>query len=137
MASEDGRSLPELLGGLAGDISSLFRKEIQLAKAEASEKAGELMGGVQSSVIGVVLLLGAIGVLLSAAVSLLAALFVAMNMDPTLSNALAAIIVAVVVGGIGWSFVSRGMASFKTQNLNLNRTADSLGRDAEIVKERM
>jgi len=36
--ADQGRPLTDLLGGLASDISGLFRKEIQLAKAEASEK---------------------------------------------------------------------------------------------------
>lgn len=134
---EEGRSLPELLGGLAGDISTLFRKEIQLAKAEASEKASALMGGVQSAVAGIVLVLGALSVLLGALVALLAAFFVASNLDPTLSSALAAIIVGVVVGAIGWMLISRGLATFKTHNLNLDRTTTSLGRDATIVKERL
>jgi len=37
----ESRPLAELLGGLASDISTLFRKEVQLAKAEASEKVSE------------------------------------------------------------------------------------------------
>ena len=37
-AEQHSTGLADLLGGLASDISGLFRKEIQLAKAEASEK---------------------------------------------------------------------------------------------------
>lgn len=136
-SSEESRSLPELLGGLAGDISSLFRKEIQLAKAEVSEKASGMVGGIQSAVAGVILVLGALGVLLGALVALLAAFFVAQNMDPTLSAALAAAIVGIIVGVIGYVLINRGMAAFKTTNLNLDRTTTSLGRDANIVKERL
>lgn len=135
--TEEGRPLAELLGGLAGDISTLFRKEIQLAKAEASEKLSETMAGVVSLLIGTVLALGALGVLLTAVVSVLAAFFVSRNMDPTLANALAAAIVGVAVGVIAWIFASKGLNALKARNLNMNITAGSLSRDANIVKERL
>jgi drug/metabolite transporter (DMT)-like permease len=133
----EGRPLAELLGGLASDISNLFRKEIQLAKAEASEKFSQTLGGVISLVIGAVLGLGALGVLLSAIVSLLASFFVNQGMDPAMSNAIAAGIVTIVVGIIAWVFFNRGMSALKASNLNLNRTTASLSRDADIVKERL
>ena len=133
----EGRPLAELLGGLASDISNLFRKEIQLAKAEASEKFSQTLGGVISLVIGAVLGLGALGVLLSAIVSLLASFFVNQGMDPAMSNAIAAGIVTIVVGIIAWIFFNRGMSALKASNLSLNRTTSSLERDADIVKERL
>ena len=133
----EGRPLAELLGGLASDISNLFRKEIQLAKAEASEKFSQTLGGVISLVIGAVLGLGALGVLLSAIVSLLASFCVNQGMDPAMSNAIAAGSVTIVVGIIAWIFFNRGMSALKASNLNLNRTTASLSRDADIVKERL
>lgn len=133
----DSRSLAELLSGLVSDISGLFRKEIQLARAETSEKVGQMMGGAISLLIGGVLALGALGVFLSALVTLIASYFVAQGMDPTLSNATAAGIVTVVVAIIGWIFISRGLDTLKASNLNLNRTTTSLGRDADMVKERL
>ena len=133
----ESRPLSELLGGLVGDISSLFRKEIQLAKAEASEKISQTMHGVVFIAIGGVLALGALGVLLSAIVSLLASFFVAQGWDETMSNAVAAFIVTVVVGIVAYVMINRGTSALKASNLNLNRTAASLGRDADVVKERL
>lgn len=135
--SSESRPLAELLGGLASDISNLFRKEIQLAKAEAGEKVSQTMGGVASIAIGGVLALGALGVLLSAVVSLIAAFFVNQGMDPTMANALAAFVVTAIVGIAGWMSISKGISALKASNLNLNRTAASLSRDADIVKERL
>jgi len=135
--ANDSRPLAELLGGLVTDLSTLFRKEVQLAKTEASEKVSQTMGGVTSIAIGGVLALGALGVFLSAVVLLLAAFFVAQGMDPTYANALSAFIVTAVVGIAGWIFISRGINAVKASNLSMNRTAASLGRDAEIVKERL
>jgi len=135
--TDEGRPLAELVGGLAGDLSTLFRKEIQLAKAEASEKLSETLAGVVSLLIGAVLALGALGVLLSGIVALLTAFFVNRDMDPIMANALSAGIVAVVVGIIAWLFASKGLNALKARNLNMNLTARSLSRDADIVKERL
>jgi hypothetical protein len=133
----EGRPLAELLGGLATDISTLFRKEIQLAKTEASEKVSQTIAAASSIAVGGILALGALGVLLSAIVSLLAAFFVNQGMDLTLANALSAFIVTIVVGIIAWVAINRGLNALKASNLNLNRTTASLGRDADIVKERL
>jgi hypothetical protein len=133
----ESRPLSELLGGLAGDISGLFRKEIELAKAEASEKFSQTLGGMQMLLAGAVLALGALGVFLSALVALLAAFFVAQGMGETIAGALAAIIVTVVVGLIAWALVARGLNTLKASNLKLERTASSLGHDADVVKERL
>jgi hypothetical protein len=134
-ADNNPRSLAELLGSLASDISGLFRKEIQLAKAEASEKVTQVMSAGQKIVIGAILGIGALGVLLAAIVAGLAAIFVGMGMDPTLANALSAIIVAAVVGVAAWMSISAGLDSLKAEKLNLDRTVHSLARDAEIVTE--
>jgi uncharacterized membrane protein YjjP (DUF1212 family) len=135
--ANESRPLAELLGGLATDISTLFRKEVQLAKTEASEKVSQTMGGVSSIAIGGVLALGALGVFLSAVVSLLAAFLVNQGLDPTLANAIAAFVVTAIVGIAGWLTISKGINALKASNLNLNRTTASLGRDAGIVKERL
>ena len=135
--SGESRPIADLLGGLVSDISTLFRKEVHLAKVEASEKVSEAAGAASSIAIGGVLVIGALGVFLAALVSLLAALFVNMGMDPTLANALSAVIVALVFGLAGWMTINKGLNALKASNLNMNRTAASLGRDADIVKERL
>lgn len=135
--SGENRPIADLLGGLVTDLSTLFRKEVQLAKVEASEKLSDVIGAAGAVAIGGVLALGALGVLLAAVVSLLASLLVNMGIDPTLANALSAIVVTLVVGLMAWSFIGRGLHALKASNLNMNRTAASLGRDADIVKERL
>jgi len=133
----ESRPIAELLGGLVSDISTLFSKEVQLAKAEASEKISETMAGVSSIAIGGVLVLGALGVFLGAVVTLIAGFLVEQGIDPTLANAIAAFAVTAVVGIAGWLSISKGINAVKANNLNMNRTAASLGRDADIVKERL
>ncbi|WP_375449982.1 phage holin family protein [uncultured Devosia sp.] len=136
-SSNETRSLPELIGGLASDISGLFRKEIQLAKTEASEKFSQTMNGVGVLLAGAILALGALGVILTAIVAGVGALLIAQGMDEATANALAALIVAVVVGLIAWILISRGLGALKGSNMSLNRTANSLSRDADVVKERL
>jgi Putative Actinobacterial Holin-X, holin superfamily III len=132
---EGQRSLTDLLGGLASDISGLFRKEVQLAKAEASEKVDELLTASRGLAVGGLLAIGAIGVLLAAVVIGVAWLLVSMGMDQTMASLLASLIVAVVVGAIAWSTVSRSLAAVKASRLNMDRTTHSLARDAQVVKE--
>ena len=53
MAFQDtGRPITDLLGSLVSDISGLFRKEIELAKAEASEKVEEAAKAGRNLAIG-------------------------------------------------------------------------------------
>jgi high-affinity Fe2+/Pb2+ permease len=133
---DTGRSLPELLGSLATDISNLFRKEVELAKAEASEKVDVMLGAAQRLAIGAVLGIAAAGILAAAIVTGLAAVFVGMGMDPQLANALSALIVAVVFGGIAWALISGAISAMRTEKINMDRTVHSLSRDAQIVTEK-
>lgn len=128
-------SLTDLLGGLANDITGLFRKEIQLAKTEASEKLEEALGATKGLAIGGVLAIGAIGVLLAALVTGLAWILGSLGMSPDAADFVAALAVALVVGGIAWSMISKSLEAWKANRLNLDRTTHSLARDAEVVKE--
>ena len=128
---EQQRSITDLFGGLANDISGLFRKEVQLAKAEASEKLDDVLGASKGLAIGAVLAIGAIGVFLTALVTGLGWLLVAFGM----SEQAASFVSALVVGGIAWSFISKSLEAWKASRLNLDRTTHSLARDAEVVKE--
>lgn len=132
----ENRPLSELLTGLVGDVSGLFRKEINLAKAEASEKVSKAMTGVEMMVAGLVFAIGAIGVLLAAVVSGLSALLLSMGLAERNADAIAAVVVGLVVAIIGWSMISRGLAVLKGSSMNLDRTTHSLQRDVQVLKER-
>lgn len=137
MSSLDNRPLGELISGLVGDLSGLFRKEIDLAKREASEKFTFAVGGIEMLVVGMILAIGAIGVLLSALVSGLAAFLIAQGMSDPGAHSLAAVIVGVVVAGAAWMSMSRGLSILRGTELSLDRTGRSLRRDAEVVKEKL
>jgi len=134
---KEGRPLTDLLSGLVGDVSSLFRKEIDLAKTEASEKASRALGGMELLLVGMIFAIGAIGVLLSALVNGVSALLVKQGMTEPNADALAAVIVGVIVAAIAWVMMSRGLSVIRGTNLTLERTTTSIRRDADMVKGRV
>ncbi len=134
---EDTTPLSELVGGLVSDVTGLLRKEIDLAKTEASEKLSHALNGIEVLIVGLVLAIGAVGVLLSAIVQGLAAFLVAQGIAQPTANAIAALVVAIVIGGIAWAMVSRGIGALRATNMKLDRTATSIRRDVDVVKEKM
>ncbi|WP_299651835.1 phage holin family protein [uncultured Jannaschia sp.] len=83
-------------GGLASDVvrhgSNLVQQEIQLAKAEMSEKASQLKAAIGELIAGTVLLMVSLGVLLSALVSGIARLLVGLfGDDPTAAREVVAL----------------------------------------------
>jgi hypothetical protein len=137
MANGNNPPLSELISGLGSDISGLFRKEIDLAKTEASAKMSNAISGLEMFAVGLVLATGAMGILLAAIVNGVAALLVAQGFNESNADALATIVVAVVAGLAAWFAISRGLAIVRNNSLSLPRTANSLRRDAEVVKERL
>lgn len=133
----DSRPLSELVSGLVSDITGLFRKEIDLAKTEASEKMSHALTGVEAFAAGIVFAIAAVGVLLAALVNGLAAFLVAQGMTEPSADALSSVIVGVVVALLAWGMISRGLSTLRGENLKLDRTASSLRRDAQIIKERV
>lgn len=132
----ENRPLSELVTGLVGDVSGLFRKEINLAKAEASEKVSKAMTGIEMLAAGLVFAIGAIGVLLAAVVSGLSALLLSMGFAERNADAISAVIVGLIVAVIGWGMISRGLAVLKGSSMTLDRTTNSLHRDVQVLKER-
>lgn len=130
------RSLPDLIKELMNDVTSLFRKEVQLAKAEAGEKVGKAMVGVEMIAAGGILAIAALGVLLSAAVAGVAGILMSMGMGEAAASGIAALIVGGIVALVAYALVMRGVSALKAQNLMLDRTAHSLERDASVLKEK-
>ncbi len=133
----DNRPLSELVTGLFTDMSSLFRKEIDLAKTEAAEKFDRTVSGLEILAVGLVFAICALGVLLSAVVTSVAAFLVAQGLTEPNASALSSIIVGVATALLAWAMISRGLASLRASKLRLDRTTTSLRRDADLIKERM
>jgi uncharacterized membrane protein YqjE len=126
-----------MLRTLADDVLGLFRKEVELAKAEASEAADKMIGALELLVIAAVLLIGAIGVLLGALVGLIATFLIEQGMHDKPASTIAAGVVGVILVVVAWIMLSRALNNLKLRNLALPKTRDALGRDAELVKEKI
>ena len=129
MQQTDDRSLKELLGDLTQSVTTLFRTEIELARAETSEKISHAAVAAGASAGGGILALAALIVLLQALVIALTEL--------GLAPALAALIVGGVVAIIAFALIYKGMNDLKASNLAPTRTVEALKRDAHMVKEQV
>jgi hypothetical protein len=121
--------LPDLFADLITQLTTLFRKEVQLARAEASEKITEAVAAVGFMIGGAVLLIAALVLLLQAAVDGL--------VHVGLDRAWAALIVGGVVLLIGIILVWLGSNRLKAENLAPRKTVEQLQRDAAMAKEQV
>jgi hypothetical protein len=122
----DPRTVPQLISDLAREISTLFRKEGQLIRAELSEKASQIQVGVGSAAAGAIVLLVALNVLAAALVAALA---------NVVGAGWAALIVGVVLAVIGAILVKKGMSDMS--HLAPERTVNQVSQDAHLVKEQV
>jgi len=121
-------SLGELFGELAAEMSTLFRKEVQLAQTELSDKAtrvGKNVGFLAAG--GAVAYAGALAII--AAVIL----FLGDYMPMWLS----ALIVGVVVAVIGYLLVQKGLDALKHTDFVPRQTVESLKEDQAWAKEQV
>jgi positive regulator of sigma E activity len=120
-----GPGMADLLGQLGGDIATLVRKETELVRAEISEKVSSAGKAVVDLAAGALLLVAALLVLLQALVLALSKI-----MDPTW----AALLVGVVVAGVGYFMVRTGTKMLSLKGLSPDRSARQLKKDAELMK---
>src|SRR4051812_17413987 len=71
-ANNYNRSVPDIISDLFMQLTSLFRKELQLARTEVSEKVGQAVGGIVMLLIGAVMLIPALVILLEAVAAAIA-----------------------------------------------------------------
>jgi uncharacterized membrane protein len=122
------RPLTGLLTELAQETTTLVRKEVELAKAEVSEKVTQATSGAVSLAAGGMVAFAGVLFLLLALT-----FFLATMMEPWL----AALIVGGVVTVIGIILVSMGKSKLSARNLQPNRTIATLQDDKRWAKEQL
>lgn len=128
MPSENNaRGLPDLLGDLVTQSSTLVREEVRLVRAEMNEKVGQV--GTAAGSIGVAgaLLLAGLVILLQA----VAAFLVSFGLSVAVSH----LLVGLVVAAIGYGMLRAGLNRMKATNLTPERTTRQVAQDATVVKE--
>jgi hypothetical protein len=129
MMHTDDRSLKDLLADLTESITTLFRQEIQLARAETSEKITQVGVAIGAIAGGAILALAALIVLLQALVIGIT--------EAGVPAGWASLIVGVVVAVIAYVLIHKGTNDLKASSLAPDRTMSSLKRDAQVVKEQV
>ena len=128
-AATPNRSIPDILRDLVSQVTTLARKEGQLARVEVSEKIGQVAGGLTMIVGGAVLLIPALVILLGAAVTAL----INTGIQPHWA--------ALIVGGaallIGIILLMVGIGRLKADRLVPNRTIEQLQRDASVARQQV
>jgi hypothetical protein len=122
------RSVASLLSDLARDFSLLIRQEVALAKAEASEKVGQLGMGVGLIAAGGFVAFAGLIVLMFAGVYALS-----LVMEPWQ----AALVVGGVVTLLGLILVFVGKSKLSADKLTPQRTIQSIKDDARWAKEQV
>ncbi len=124
--SSNDRSLGELFAELSQETSTLVRQEVQLAKTELSETATQVGKDIGFLAVG-----GAVayagGLVLLAALTALLAL--------VLPVWLSALIIGVVIAGIGAFLVRKGLHELKRIDMKPTRTIETLKEDTQWAKE--
>lgn len=111
-------SLGELFGELTGEVSTLVRQELALAQTEMSQK-GSILGTNAAYIAGggAVAYVGFMAVVAGVIIGLAAA---------GLQWWMSALIVGVVVLGVGYFILRKGLDGLKTSDLTPQRTIRSL-----------
>lgn len=130
LSTADGEpSLGNLVMGLTDDITTLVRKEVELAKAELQENiqegaqaGGMIAAGGMVAYAGLLLILAAIAILLG---------------DWWENYWLGALVVGLAAGLIGWAILNGGLKQIKEISLVPRKALASLERDAQMAKEKL
>ena len=127
MTEETQKPAAALVGDALQSVSSLVRKEVDLARAEIGENVNRAAAAVG-------LLVGAVVVAL-VALNVLAAALVAALANAGIASGWAALIVGVAFGLIAFAMMAKGTNDLKLTSLAPTRTAKNVQRDAEVLKE--
>lgn len=136
--NQEDRSLGDLFTELATETSQLVRQEVALAQTELTNKATRVGKQVGFLVVGGAVGYAALLVVLAAVVIGLGKIIHSLlGWTEMTSAAIAALIVAAVVGGVAFSLVTSALAKLKETSLAPNQTIESVKEDAQWLKNQV
>ena len=127
MTTESNKSAGSLLTEALSHVSSLMRKEVDLARAEVNEN-------LKHAGVAIGLIVGAVVVALTA-LNVLSAALVAALTEAGIAAGWSAVIVGVLLAIVAYVMVQKGTNDLKLSSLAPTRTAKNVKRDAETMKE--
>lgn len=126
---QESRGIGDLLGDLGRQVSTLVRREIDLARVEVTSSVGKMSrGAAMAGVGGAILYAGLLVLLIAAVLGLVEA-----GVEPWLS----AVIVAVVVLAIGGVVTAMGVNRIRETDLAPTETVETVRENVEYVKEQV
>ena len=126
--SMENKPLGDLFGDLAGEVSSLVRQEVALAKLELGQKAKHVGKNIGYLVVGGAVAYAAMLAILAAAAMLLA---------KVMPHWGATLLVGVVVGVVGWLLIGKARAALQETDMTPQQTVETLKEDAAWVKQQI
>jgi uncharacterized membrane protein YqjE len=126
--SRDDRSLGELFSELSRQTSTLIRQEVALAKVEMKQKGTEVGKDVGMMAAGGALAYAGLLALIATVIIILAEF---------IPWWLSALIVSLIVLGIGGMLVQRGMSALKQTSMAPEQTIETLKEDKEWAKKQL
>ncbi len=129
MQTRQGReepSLGELFAELTREMSTLVRQEVALARVEMTQKASRAGRNVGFLALGGAVAYAGFLALMAAVILLLAQL---------MPSWVSALVVGLVVAGIGYFLVRKGLDALKQEDLAPRQTIESLKDDVAWAKE--
>jgi Protein of unknown function (DUF1469). len=120
-------SAGHLISRFVNDLAALFRNELALAKAELSRAVINVKVGIAGLAAGAAVLFAGGLALVAAAI---------LGLAKVLEPWLAALVVGVVLGVVGLVMLQSAKGKLKSDNLSMERTQQSLRRDAQVVARR-
>jgi len=121
------RSLGELFSELSRETSTLVRQEVALAKTELTAKASQVGRDVGFLAAG-----GAVAY--AGLLAIIAGIIILIG-DLIDNMWLSALIVGLIIAGIGYYLVQKGLSDLKNANLAPEQTIESLKENKEWVQE--
>ena len=127
--TNDERSLGELFGDLARDMGTLVSQELALARTELNEKASQVGKDIAMLAVG--------GLVAYAGLLAIVAALIVLIADRGVPLWVSALVVGLVVAGIGYLLVQRGISALRRQDFTPRQTIQSLKEDTQWVKEQV
>jgi Putative Actinobacterial Holin-X, holin superfamily III len=127
MTSQSDRSIPELFSDAFSQLAKLIGNEFDLAKAELSQKAGQVGRGVAMIGAGAIIMIPALVVLLFAAAAAL--------MHAGLSDPIAYLITGGAAAVVAAALIAIGMGRMSGDALKPSMTIDQIHQDQAAAKE--
>jgi uncharacterized membrane protein YqjE len=128
MTTQNGRSVPEVLQDIVGNIEEIIRSEFRLAKAEVKEGASKAALPVKVIVVGAAIGFYALGFLLFTLV---------MGLATVVATWLAALIVGAVLGLIALVLITTASKRLKQVNKVPEQTIETMKENVQWAKNQI